>query len=65
MEIMIALVGFFILMLMTYVVVALFLPEWIGITGKKAHEVMKEQQESGSPPATSTTELDQGTKPKS
>ena len=36
--------GFFIFITLLYVVIALFLPEWVGITGKKARDIMKEQQ---------------------
>ena len=34
---------FFIFVFVAFVVFAVFLPEWIGITGAKAREVMKEQ----------------------
>jgi len=46
--------GFFILVTMIFVAIAFFLPEWVGITGKKAHEIMREQQQD---PAT-TPEAD-------
>jgi hypothetical protein len=36
--------GFFVFVTLLFIVVAIFLPEWVGITGKKAKEIMKEQQ---------------------
>ncbi len=35
---------FFIFVLMVFIAVAFFLPEWVGITGKKAKEIMAEQE---------------------
>jgi lipopolysaccharide export LptBFGC system permease protein LptF len=35
--------GFFVFVTLIFVVIALFLPEWVGITGKKAQEYIKEQ----------------------
>lgn len=35
---------FFILVTILFIVVALFLPEWVGITGKKALEIQEHQQ---------------------
>jgi lipopolysaccharide export LptBFGC system permease protein LptF len=40
--------GFFIFVTMIFVVIAFFLPEWVGITGKKAREIMKEQVDESS-----------------
>ncbi len=37
---------FFLICTLVFVFIAIFLPEWIGITGNKAKAVMKEQQES-------------------
>lgn len=37
--------AFFTLITIIFVVIALYFPEWIGITGKKALEVRKHQQE--------------------
>ena len=34
--------GFFVFVTLIFVAVAFFLPEWVGITGKKAQEYMKE-----------------------
>ena len=34
---------FFVLCLAIFAAVAIFLPEWLGITGNKAKEIMKEQ----------------------
>lgn len=44
MELAIGMTMFFIVITMIFVAIAVFLPEWIGITGKKAHEVISEQQ---------------------
>jgi hypothetical protein len=35
--------GLFIFVTLVFVAIAFFLPEWVGITGKKAKEIMKEQ----------------------
>ena len=35
--------GFFVFVTIVFMVIALFVPEWVGITGKKAREIMKEQ----------------------
>ncbi len=35
--------GFFVFVTLIFVAIAFFLPEWVGITGKKAQEYMKEQ----------------------
>lgn len=39
---------FFIVVTMIFVAVAIFLPEWLGITGKKALKIIEEQQENKS-----------------
>ena len=44
MEIIWILIGFFALVTMIFIVIAIFLPEWVGITGKKALEIQKHQQ---------------------
>lgn len=36
---------FFILCTMLFLAIAFFFPEWVGITGKKAHEINKSHQE--------------------
>lgn len=41
---------FFLVCTVIFVFIAIFLPEWVGITGKKAHEVMKEHQEQEQDP---------------
>lgn len=38
------LAGLFIFVTLVFIVIAAFLPEWVGITGKKARQTMKEQQ---------------------
>lgn len=37
---------FFIFITMLFVALAVFYPEWFGITGKKAHEVIEAQKET-------------------
>lgn len=44
MEIVWILIGFFALFTMLFIVIAVFWPEWVGITGDKAHEIQKHQQ---------------------
>ena len=45
---------FFIVVTMIFVAIAVFLPEWMGITGKKAKKIIEEQQEKPlTPPNTS------------
>ena len=36
---------FFIIVTMIFVIIGLFFPEWVGITGKKAHEIQRHQQQ--------------------
>ena len=36
--------GFFILVILVFIAIALLLPEWVGITGHRARLIMKEQQ---------------------
>ncbi|XGC81970.1 hypothetical protein ACES2L_05670 [Bdellovibrio bacteriovorus] len=36
---------FFIIVTLIFIVIAVFLPEWMGITGKKAKKIIEEQQE--------------------
>lgn len=48
MEIALVMGLFFLVCTMIFVFIAIFLPEWVGITGKKAHEVMREHVESAS-----------------
>lgn len=38
------LLGIFIFCLFLFMILAFFLPEWLGITGKKAKEIMAHQQ---------------------
>lgn len=33
----------FIFLIFVYVVIAIFFPEWVGITGKKAHSIIQQQ----------------------
>ena len=43
MDIIWVLIGFFALITLVFVVIAIFLPEWVGITGKRALEIQKHQ----------------------
>lgn len=45
MEIALVMGLFFLLCTVIFVFIAIFLPEWVGITGKKAREVIEEHQE--------------------
>lgn len=36
--------GLFIFVTLVFMAIALFLPEWVGITGKKAKQTMEEQK---------------------
>jgi uncharacterized membrane protein (DUF485 family) len=36
--------GFFILVTILFIVLAAFFPEWVGITGNKARQTMREQK---------------------
>ena len=49
MEIVLIMGLFFLLCTVIFVFIAIFLPEWVGITGKKAREVMEEQQGENKP----------------
>lgn len=44
MEIFWILGGLFVFVTIIFLAIAVFLPEWVGITGKKARQTMKEQQ---------------------
>jgi hypothetical protein len=56
MEMVWALLIFFIFVTMLFVVIALMFPEWVGITGKKALEVQKHQRgDEHEEPASSET----------
>jgi hypothetical protein len=46
MEIALVMGLFFLVCTVIFVFIAIFLPEWVGITGKKAHEVMREHVEA-------------------
>ncbi|MEK2644932.1 hypothetical protein [Bdellovibrio sp. BCCA] len=50
MSIVIAMGIFFIVVTMVFVAIAVFLPEWMGITGNKAKKIIAEQQEDSSNP---------------
>lgn len=43
MEIIWILIGFFALCTLVFIVIAIYFPEWVGITGKKALEIQKHQ----------------------
>jgi lipopolysaccharide export LptBFGC system permease protein LptF len=50
MDIVMAMAFFFIIVTMIFVAVAVFLPEWLGITGKRAKQIIAEQQAESKPP---------------
>lgn len=56
MEIAGALIVFFILVVVVFLVLAFFLPEWVGITGNKAKEIMNHQSGNEQAPSPSTEE---------
>ena len=37
--------SFFVVVTAIFVVIGIFFPEWVGITGKKAHEIQRHQQQ--------------------
>lgn len=45
MEIVISMAIFFVIVTVIFIAIAVFLPEWMGITGKKAKKIIEEQQE--------------------
>lgn len=50
MEMFFILIGFFIFVTVSFFIFAVYFPEWVGITGKKAHEVTRSQQEQSNKP---------------
>jgi len=50
MEIIWILIGFFALSTMAFIAIAIFYPEWVGITGKKAKEIQRHQHPEDSDP---------------
>ena len=40
------LAGFFVFCTMAFIAIAFFLPEWVGITGKRAKDIIRDQQEN-------------------
>ncbi|MBO9665464.1 MAG: hypothetical protein J7501_01450 [Bdellovibrio sp.] len=45
MDIVLAMSIFFVIVTMIFVAIAVFLPEWMGITGKKAKKIIEQQQD--------------------
>ena len=45
MNIVLAMAIFFVIVTAIFVAIAIFLPEWMGITGKKAKKIIEEQKE--------------------
>lgn len=43
MELIWILIGFFALSTMVFIAIAIFFPEWVGITGQKARDIQKHQ----------------------
>ncbi|MFM6928612.1 MAG: hypothetical protein ACKOX6_09115 [Bdellovibrio sp.] len=48
MGIVLAMAIFFVIATAVFVAIAIFLPEWMGITGKKAKKIIEDQQEKPS-----------------
>jgi hypothetical protein len=48
MELVLSMSIFFVIITMIFVAVAVFLPEWMGITGKKAKKIIEDQQSAHS-----------------
>ncbi|MBC7419532.1 MAG: hypothetical protein H7328_02280 [Bdellovibrio sp.] len=46
MDLMWVMLGFFLFVTIVFVVFAVAFPEWVGITGKKAKEIQKDQHEA-------------------
>lgn len=61
MEIIWALLVFFAFVTIVFIAIAFYFPEWVGITGKKAHEIQQHQQ-SDSPEATKDSEKEDSEK---
>jgi len=51
------LAGFFIFVTIIFMVFAVFFPEWVGITGKKARQIQAEQTGDTHPPDSKTPPL--------
>ncbi|HEX7673917.1 MAG TPA: hypothetical protein VF412_07095 [Bdellovibrio sp.] len=49
MDIVLAMSIFFVIVTMIFVAIAVLLPEWMGITGKKAKKIIEMQQEEKHP----------------
>lgn len=49
MGLILAMAIFFVIVTMVFIAVAVFLPEWLGITGKEARKIIAEHQQEGSP----------------
>lgn len=48
---------FFVFVTLIFLILCFFFPEWVGITGKKALEVIEHQKESGSPQPSTPADL--------
>lgn len=46
-------IGFVVFLTLAYVVISLLFPEWVGMTGKKALEIQREQrgEDNNTPPS--------------
>ena len=58
MEIIVAMGFLFIFFTVVYVILAIYAPEWVGITGKKAHEINKSHHTEESTAETSSGNKD-------
>lgn len=48
MEFAFVMIGFFVFVTLVFVAVAVFFPEWVGITGKRAKEIQEHQRSDSS-----------------
>ncbi len=48
-------IGFIVFLTLGYVAISILFPEWVGMTGKKALQIQKEQQEESTRPSQDST----------
>ena len=58
MDIVLAMSIFFVVVTMIFIAIAVLLPEWMGITGKKAKKIIEMQKEDKPAPDSSSQEPD-------
>ncbi len=54
---------FFVIVTMIFIATALLLPEWMGITGSKAKEIIADHQQESAPAPDAVPDLDSEQKP--